>query len=123
MRETGIVGSCHCGAVSFTYFGQQDRLVSCNCSICRRLRTLWAHDSPSKVEITNLEDGTLKYSWGDKELVFHSCKTCGCTVAWTPALSDSVDRMAVNLALADPQHIAHIAVRHFDGADTWQFLD
>ena len=123
MTQSRIEGSCHCGAVSFTYFGQKDRLVTCNCSICRRFRALWAHDSPSKVEIHNLDEATVQYQWGDKDLTFHSCKTCGCTAYWTPTETDSFDRMAVNMALADPQAIADIPVRRFDGADTWEFVD
>jgi hypothetical protein len=31
--------------------------------------------------------------------------------------------MAVNLRLADPKDIKDIPLRHFDGADTWTFLD
>ena len=31
--------------------------------------------------------------------------------------------MAVNCRLAEPEDIAGIPVRRFDGADTWQYLD
>jgi len=31
--------------------------------------------------------------------------------------------MAVNCRLAEPEHVAGIRVRHFDGADSWQYLD
>jgi hypothetical protein len=31
--------------------------------------------------------------------------------------------MAVNLRLADPDVMAAVPIRHFDGADTWEFLD
>lgn len=31
--------------------------------------------------------------------------------------------MAVNASLADPERLRDIPVRHFDGADTWEFLD
>ena len=31
--------------------------------------------------------------------------------------------MAVNLAMAAPDQIADIPVRHFDGAESWRFLD
>jgi len=121
--DRSIQGKCHCGAFSFEYFGQTDRLVFCNCSICRRLRALWAHDSPSKVEMKVKEGALLHYSWGDEELAFNTCRICGCTVSWTPVAPDSIDRMAVNMAMAHPQDIADIPARHFDGADSWEFLD
>ena len=31
--------------------------------------------------------------------------------------------MAVNLNLCDPAEAANIPLRHFDGADSWSFLD
>lgn len=31
--------------------------------------------------------------------------------------------MAVNAAMLDPDQISHLRVRHFDGADSWDFLD
>lgn len=31
--------------------------------------------------------------------------------------------MAVNLRLADPDVVAAVPVRRFDGADSWTFLD
>ena len=33
------------------------------------------------------------------------------------------DRMGVNMRMMDPQIVNSIRVRHFDGADTWKFLD
>lgn len=123
MGKNEIEGRCHCGAVSFRYFGQQERLVSCNCSICRRLGVLWAHDQSTKIDLDISPDRTVNYVWGDKQLVFCTCATCGSTICWVPTDADSSDRMAVNMALAEPQDIAHIPVRRFDGADTWQFID
>ena len=126
MTMTGdemIKGSCHCGAVSFVYLGKPQQLVSCNCSICRRLRTLWAHGDADQIIISGGNDATLSYVWGDKDLAFHSCKTCGCTAHWQGLNGDSPRNMAANMALADPDAIAGIRTRHFDGAETWAFLD
>ncbi|MCI2399370.1 hypothetical protein [Aliiroseovarius subalbicans] len=119
MTDMPIKGSCHCGAVTFEV-GRPDFLVSCNCSICRRYRTLWTHCPPNTGVIHAGDGATLQYVWGDKELAFHSCKTCGCTTHWTGLTND---RFALNLALADPADIEGIRIRHFDGADTWEFLD
>lgn len=123
MSEKSIVGSCHCGAVEITFTGTPKRLVSCNCSICRRYRTLWAHGTDENIAIKASQNATLEYVWGDKSIGFHSCKTCGCTTHWVSLTDDSPKNMAANMALADPQDIAEIRVRHFDGADTWEFLD
>ena len=123
MAKKTIKGSCHCGAVKFTYSGTPSRLVSCNCSICRRYRTLWVHGDDTNITLNHSADGLIDYIWGDEELAFHSCRNCGCTTHWKAVSSDSPVRIAVNMAMADPQDIAEIPVRHFDGADSWEFLD
>ena len=122
MPDRNIAGSCHCGAVTFTANPGDRFLVSCNCSICRRLNTKWLHCPPAtSANMTKGLENTVAYSWGDKDLNFHSCKTCGCTTHWSSNISD---RIAVNMTLADdPRDIADIPLRHFDGADSWEFLD
>lgn len=122
-HDEKIKGSCHCGAVGFEYLGKPARLVSCNCSICRRLRPLWGHGTEANIRILGGKDATLAYVWGDKDLAFHTCKTCGCTISWHGLTGDSPRNMAVNMALCDPSDIAGLRLRHFDGADTWAFLD
>jgi len=115
--------NCHCGAVKVTYHGQPKQLVVCNCTICRRLRPLWAHGQEGKIEVTKGVDQTIAYVWGDKLLAFHTCKTCGCTTHWRGIGGENPQNMAVNMALADPAQIRDIPMRHFDGADTWTYLD
>ena len=123
MCDEIIKGNCHCGAVSFSYVGRPEWLVVCNCSICRRLRPLLAHGTSDNIAIHAAEGATLSYVQGDKSLAYHSCKNCGCTTHWASIRDESPRNMAVNMALADPLDIADIPVRHFDGADRWQFLD
>ena len=116
-----IKGACHCGAVSYEYNHTPKWTTSCNCSVCRRLGTLWIYAKLTQITVTG---STLSYVWGDKSLAFHSCKTCGCTTHWAPLKPEEPDAyMAVNLRLADPEVIAAVPVRHFDGAETWAFLD
>ena len=116
-----IEGSCHCGAVTYQYRRQAKRTTSCNCSVCRRLAVLWIYAPLAEVTVTGK---TVGYMRGEKSLAFHHCPTCGVTTHWEPV--DRLDPeayMAVNLRLADPDVVAKVPVRHFDGADTWEFLD
>jgi hypothetical protein len=39
-----IEGSCHCGAVTWTFAGEPDGATTCNCTVCRRYGVLWAYD-------------------------------------------------------------------------------
>ena len=118
-----IEGSCHCGAVSFTYRNQPDWLTNCNCSICRRLNPLWAYAKVSEISLRAAENATNAYVHGDRTLAMHSCRTCGCTTHWMGLDSDESSRMAVNFRMCEPGEISSIRVRNFDGADTWEFLD
>ena len=116
-----ITGSCHCGAVTYTFDRWPEKANSCNCSVCRRLGALWIYADVGLVEVTG---PTVPYVRGDKTLAFHHCPTCGCTTHWKGLNPDEPDAyMAVNLCLAEPEVMAQIPVRHFDGADTWEYLD
>ncbi len=116
-------GSCHCGAVRFEYPGEPEWLLSCNCSICRRLSTLWAYAPVKDMLIEKAENATLAYCWGDRMLELHTCRTCGCTTHWIGTDGDESSKMAVNFRLCDPAEISHYRIRRFDGADSWEFLD
>ena len=120
---SAIEGSCHCGAVRIRVDEAPTQLTACNCSICRRLGTIWGHGEAGDIEIKAAPGATLSYVWGDKGLAFHSCNTCGCTTHWQSLSAECPDRLAVNLRLAPPGTIEAIGLRHFDGADSWTFLD
>ena len=114
-----IKGSCHCGAVHFTVNSDPQFLVECNCSVCRRYGTLWAHSRRSpNIEIHH-NNQTSQYIWGDKEIAFHFCKACGCLTHWQ-SLTDS--ECAVNMRMCEPAERAQFPIRKFDGADSWKFL-
>jgi hypothetical protein len=115
-----IEASCHCGAVKLEVESAPTQLTSCNCSICRRLGTLWCYYAPAQVRVTG---ATATYQWGDRSLDLHRCITCGCITHWSPIPPTPSERMGVNARLLDPLVIAGVRVRRLDGADTWQFLD
>lgn len=121
MSEAPITGTCHCGAVSFNAVPNGRFLVECNCSICRKLGAIWLHGPPADLTIDAPEGATITYSWGEKGIAFHSCATCGCTTHWSSNTGNG--RAAVNIRLANPVVMAAMPLRHFDGADSWTFLD
>ena len=119
-----ITASCHCGAVRIEIAEAPKRFTECNCSICRRLGTLWSYYTKDQVAFLMAPSATVGYAQGDKTLEIHHCRTCGCTTHWVSINPvENPDRVAVNARLFDPADRAGIPVRHFDGADTWTFLD
>lgn len=118
-----VDASCHCGAVRFSVAERPSRITSCNCSLCRRLGTLWAYYHPSQVVFTAGAGTTVPYVQGDRTLETHRCAACGCVTHWEGVDKANSDRMGVNVRLMDPADIDGVPVRRFDGADTWTFLD
>lgn len=115
-----IKGSCHCGAVTFEILERPKIVVSCNCSICRRLNASWVHSDRVKSTLNAPKGATRVYKHGDKEIEFHTCQTCGCTTHW---MAVDKSRFALNAQLASEADMEGVRVRRFDGADTWEFLD
>ena len=116
-------GSCHCGAVRLTLPSLPDQATRCNCSICRRLNGLWAYYPFGSVQVDGHPEHTTDYIWGDKTLRNIRCIHCGCVTHWEPLEPEPGARHGVNLNNFDPQVVAGVRVRRFDGAETWTFLD
>jgi hypothetical protein len=116
-----ISGSCHCGAVQLEIPTAPTVLTSCNCSICRRLGSIWAYYSPADVRVTG---ATATYVWGDKALALHHCANCACITHWTPIGDTDPNRMGINTRLFPVEVMSGIRVRRVDGAsDTWAELE
>jgi hypothetical protein len=67
-------------------------------------------------------DATGAYSWGDRAIAFHHCRTCGCTTHYTGNGPDALDRVGVNARLLPLDRAAPVPVRRFDGKDSWSSL-
>jgi len=116
-----IEASCHCGAVKLTAQAAPAEVTECNCSICRRLAARWAYYTPSEVTLPR-PGSTQPYVWGDRMLAFHRCRTCGVTTHWQ-SLDGNQKRMAINARNFDGLDWNRIRIRHFDGANTWEYVD
>lgn len=120
---SALQGSCHCGAVRLTLPSVPTSAISCNCSLCRRLGGLWTYYPFGSVQIEGHPEHTTDYVWGDKTLRTIRCQTCGCVTHWEPIDGSIGARHGVNLANFAPALQAAVQVRHFDGADSWTYLD
>jgi hypothetical protein len=116
-----IEGSCHCGAVRWSFDGVPESATACNCTVCRRYGVLWAYDYEN--EGIRVSGPTKAYVRG-KALEFHFCPNCGCVASWRALASDENGRrkIAVNLRLTEPGPIAALPIDHFDGLDTFEDL-
>jgi len=116
-----IQGSCHCGAVQWTFDGVPEGATACNCTACRRYGVLWAYDFEG--EGITVSGPTQAYIRG-RTLSFNFCPACGCVAFWR-SLNPGEDgrrRIAVNLRLAEPEAVAQIPIDHFDGLGRFEDL-
>ena len=59
-------------------------------------------------------EAAAAYIWGDRTLR---------TIHWEPLPPTPGARHGVNLGDFDPELIASVQIRRFDGANTWKFID
>jgi len=114
-----LTGTCHCGVLRWRFKGDPDSATACNCTICRRYGALWRYGWEGEVVTT---DGPSAVYARDTMIGFNFCLTCGCLAYYQVLKKDAEGRrkMAVNLRMADdPDRVAHLPVRHFDGLDTF----
>ncbi|UTM58591.1 GFA family protein [Photobacterium sp. CCB-ST2H9] len=116
-------GECHCGNVQLKISHLTKTATRCNCSVCRRYAALWGYFTESEVEITVGKSGLESYEHGDRYISFHRCQNCGCMTHYTSTPKAQSDRVAVNYHMFPMAVISSVHVRHFDGADSWKFLD
>ncbi|HTP70820.1 MAG TPA: GFA family protein [Burkholderiaceae bacterium] len=118
-----LVATCHCGAVRVELPRRPGSLTNCNCSICRRYGALWAYYKADTVRVSTPPDGLHDYAWGDRNLRFVRCATCGCVMYWEPIRRTPASRMGVNARNVAPEALGPVKIRRLDGASTWKYLD
>jgi hypothetical protein len=117
-------GSCHCGAVRFTF--TSDEITSgcrCNCSICIRKGIVMSSEYiPSDAFELDGEESLAVYQFGDKDMCHYFCRTCGiCPFAGVASLPDGYEGQAklgdrrVNLGCIDSLNPLALEITVIDG--------
>lgn len=73
-------GSCHCGAVRFSYKGEPiEKGLRCNCSMCSRKGAMMTSEMiPPQHFTIDADEGALGlYQFGIKTAKHYFCKHCG----------------------------------------------
>jgi hypothetical protein len=118
-----ISGACHCGAVVVETAALPATLTECNCSICSRYGARWAHLTRREVRVKCAPGAAIAYTWGDRSIEFYHCVTCGCVTHYESIDKNDDSRVSINARILPRQSVEKLRSRHFDGADTWEFLD
>ena len=109
-------GSCHCGAVSFSFSTETiDKGLRCNCSICKRKGIVMSMFTLSPEELViDAGSGALSLYQFDSKVAKHFfCKTCGIN-PFNETLR-MPGHFRVNLGCIDEIDTDNIEIKVFDG--------
>ncbi len=70
-------GSCHCRAVTFRIHTVIDKVVECNCSICRKKGVLHHRVKPHQFTLLSGEAALNIYRFDSGEATHYFCRHCG----------------------------------------------
>jgi hypothetical protein len=115
-----VSASCHCGAVHFEV-EEPEQVLDCNCSHCRLYGSLVAYYPQREVRFLSAPD-TFIYQWGDRDLEFHHCRTCGCATHTTLVGTNDAEKIAVNARLIrglDPKRVRLIQKNNGNDGVFW----
>ncbi|NKC01890.1 MAG: GFA family protein [Pseudomonadales bacterium] len=109
-------GSCHCGAVEFTFEVDEFAAWQCNCSLCRRTGAIY-----HRVEATcfHLKEPLVELeSYGSKPLISHKrCARCGVHTFSQVKFGHEIGALyCVNLLCVGDIETNKLSVEQFNGA-------
>ncbi len=113
--STDYQGSCHCGAVKFTFSGEKITSgLRCTCSICTRKGAMMSPEAipESNLVITGKENLSL-YQFDTKIAKHYFCKTCGVYTFHETARQPGY--MRANLGCFEDLDTSEFDVAVFDG--------
>ncbi len=119
-----IKAACHCTAVRFVIAEPPAWVLDCNCTICRRYGALWAYypgADQAKLRARPSPDVTAVYLWGDKDLAFHRCKSCGCVTHMEPVGVEPPVVYGVNARMMVGLDPAKVRLRRIDNGHSGFF--
>lgn len=118
MSARSYAGGCHCGAVRFRVeVGPGQRVLDCNCSICRKKGFLHLIVPRERFHLERGEDALRVYRFGTRVAQHLFCASCGIASHYVPR--SHPDGVSVNLRCLDGDAAADFRIEPFDGAN-WE---
>ena len=107
-------GGCHCGAVKFEVRAAADLdLLECNCTVCAHSAYLHLIVPAPDFRLLAGADALADYRFGSGTARHLFCRHCGVKSFYVPR--SHPDGFSVNARCLDPDAIASMRIRPFDG--------
>ncbi|MQA66198.1 MAG: GFA family protein [Alphaproteobacteria bacterium] len=108
-------GGCHCGKVHFDVTLDAARVISCNCSFCRKLGSLLAFTTPDRFTLAAGADALTEYRFNTRKIRHLFCNTCGVESFARGTGPDGKEMVAVNVRCLDDFDLDAPEIMPFDG--------
>ena len=109
-------GSCQCGKVGFDVDTTIDKVISCNCSRCRRLGSLLAAAKKADFNLKSGKDALTTFQFNKHAINHYFCATCGIQPYAEGKGRDGSDMVMINVRCLDGVDPESFEVMKFDGA-------
>lgn len=115
MAEASYRDGCQCGAVRFNVAADLDHAVSCNCSRCSRIGSIFAFTPTAKFELVTGADSLTDFRF-NKHVIHHLfCRTCSVESFAQGTAPDGGAMVAVNARCLDGVDPDTLHPRKHDG--------
>ena len=111
-------GGCHCGAVRYEVDAPEHIVAEeCNCSICTKSGFLHLIVPASRFRLIEGADAQSEYQFNTKTARHFFCRHCGVKSFYVTR--SNPDGYSINVRCLEPETIASITVRRFNGRN-WE---
>ncbi|MBF9231849.1 GFA family protein [Microvirga alba] len=108
-------GSCHCGKVAFEVEADIEKVVECNCSICRQRGYLLTFVSREALNVLRGENDLSTYTFNKHAIRHRFCSTCGGAPFGEGKRPDGEDMIAINVRCVEGVELSQLTRIPFDG--------
>ena len=108
-------GGCHCGRVRYEVDADLSRVMSCNCSICRKRGLLLAFAPPASFRLRTGSEALTDYQFNRNVIHHLFCSSCGTASFARGVGQDGSEMIAINARCLDDVDLEGLNVVAFDG--------
>jgi hypothetical protein len=109
-----LIGSCHCGRLTFRVQRRPDRAIRCNCSYCSRRGWHTGYARPDEFELMQGADELSSYRFGSGSAEHFFCRRCGIHTHFYSRYGDEV-QYGYNIACCEDIDVMSLPVEWIDG--------
>ena len=120
MAETKTYqGSCHCGKVRYRVNADlSGDLITCNCSMCRRMGSVLTFVPASQFTLEQGEDALTDYQFNKKAIHHLFCNNCGIRSFARGSMPDGTPTVAVNVRCLEGVDLKSLKTMEYNGASS-----